>query len=62
MSLAAWVLWFTAQAIVLVAILAIAVLGATDRLSRARRARTPARRAARRRHHHHLTFRHRPAR
>jgi hypothetical protein len=46
--------WFSAQAVVLVAILAIAVLGVTGRLTRQHPRATP--RPAPR--HHHLSFRH----
>ena len=54
MSVAAWVVWFSAQAVALVAILAIAVLGVTGRLTRQHPRATP--RPAPR--HHHLSFRH----
>ena len=55
MSVAAWVLWFTAQALAFVAILVIAMLGVTGRLTRQPSGTTtrPARR-----HTHHLSFRH----
>ena len=60
MSVTAWVIWFTALTIVLIAVLAIAMLGVTGRLTRSHQAEPSARRAPR--HHHlHLPFRHHPA-
>lgn len=59
MSPDAWLLWFTAQSVVLIAILAIAMLGVTGRLTHAKRARPIGK--APRHTHHHLGFLHRPA-
>ena len=57
MSANVWLLWFTAQALVLLAVLGVAMLGVTGHLSRTRRA------ASRPQHRHHfLHFQHHPAR
>lgn len=62
MSDTAWLLWFTAQIIAFVAIMAIAVLGGTGHFTRAKPAgRSAARTSSASRRHHHIPFLHRPA-
>ena len=60
MSATAWLLWFAAQSMVLLAVLGVAMLGVTGRLTRTHHhgaAPGPIRRS----HHHMPSFRHHPA-
>lgn len=61
MSVAAWVLWFGAQTLVLLVVLGIAMLGVTGRLAHSKAARPSTGQVPRHGHHLHLAFWHHAA-